>query len=51
MGLDEEGNNNVEFATNNYFEGWKILIHESYQFPEVARKGILVGASSEVSIR
>ena len=51
VGLDEFGSSKVDFATSNYFEGWKIHIHDPYQFPEVARKGIVIGTGSEVHIR
>ena len=50
VGLDPEGTENTEFVTNNFFNGWKVHIHEPHEFPEVARKGIIVGIGKEVSI-
>ena len=50
MGLDEEGSDRTDFVTNNYYHGWKLHIHDPYEFPEVARKGIIMDIGSEVSI-
>ena len=51
VGLDAEGSEKVEYSTNNYFDGWKVHLHEPHGFPEVMKKGIIVGSGSEVSIR
>ena len=48
LGADDA---NLNFITSNYFDGWKVYIHEPHEFPEVARKGILIGTGNEVSIR
>ena len=48
--MDAEGTENTDFVTNNYFNGWKVHIHEPHEFPEVARKGIIIGIGQEVSI-
>ena len=45
-----EASENLEYVKNNYFDGWKVHIHEPYEFPEVARKGIIIGTGQEVSI-
>ena len=37
-------------ADSNFFTGWKVLIHDPAEFPEVNKKGIFVGSGQEVSI-
>ena len=50
VGLDPEGTEHTDFVTNNFYNGWKVHIHEAHEFPEVARKGIIIGIGQEVSI-
>ena len=38
------------FADSSYFTGWKVLIHDPSEFPEVNKKGVFVGPGKEVSI-
>ena len=37
-------------ADSNYFTGWKVLIHDPSEFPEVNKKGIFIGSGQEASI-
>ena len=37
-------------ADSNFFTGWRVLIHDPAEFPEVNKKGIFVGSGQEVSI-
>ena len=49
-GLEFEGRLKVAGSTDNFFQGWKIHIHDPHEFPEVSRKGIHVGIGKEVEI-
>ena len=41
----------MRYAESETFQGWKVLIHEPGEFPEVKKKGMYVGLGKEVSIR
>ena len=49
-GLEFEGRLKVAGSSDNFFQGWKIHIHDPHEFPEVSRKGIHVGIGKEVEI-
>ena len=49
-GLEFEGRLKVAGSMDNFFQGWKIHIHDPHEFPEVSRKGIHVGIGKEVEI-
>ena len=46
-----EESQNVSGADSNFYEGWKVHIHDPSEFPEVSRKGFLVGTGQEVAVR
>ena len=48
--LAADKNIGVFHADSNSFTGWKVLIHDPSEFPEVTKKGIFLGAGKEVSI-
>ena len=41
----------MRYAESETFQGWKVLIHDPGEFPEVKKKGMYVGLGKEVSIR
>ena len=50
-GLGWEDSERIKSAQSNFYEGWKVHIHDPSEFPEVNKKGVLVGIGQEVSVR
>ena len=50
-GLGFDDGERVSSAESNFYEGWKVQIHDSSEFPEVSKKGFLVEIGQEVSVR
>lgn len=50
-GSDWEDSLRISGADSNFYQGWKVHIHDPSEFPEVSKKGIHVGTGQEVSVR
>ena len=51
VGGDWSDRQRIRGAHSSYYKGWKVLVHDPSEFPEVSKKGIFVGMGKEVSVR
>ena len=51
MGGSWSDRQRIRGVQSNFYKGWKVFVHDPSEFPEVSKKGIIVGMGKEVSIR
>ena len=49
-GVNWEDQLRIRPTETSFYKGWKVHVHDPSEFPEVKKKGILVGVGPEVSI-
>ena len=49
-GASWEDQQRIRPTETSFYKGWKVHVHDPAEFPEVKKKGILVGVGQEVSI-
>ena len=49
-GVTWEDQQRIRPTETSFYKGWKVHVHDPSEFPEVKKKGILVGVGQEVSV-